>query len=84
MKTQTGTPYYAAPEVWQDKPYTSKCDIWSLGCVIYELTCLCPPFKAKDMKSLYNRVLKGIFPHIPKHYSKELQEAISLLLTVDP
>ena len=53
MKTQTGTPYYASPEVWQDKPYDAKCDIWSLGCVIYELATLNPPFLAPDMNSLY-------------------------------
>ena len=34
-RTQTGTPYYASPEVWNEKPYSSKCDIWSLGVVLY-------------------------------------------------
>lgn len=53
MQTQTGTPYYCPPEVWKDQPYNSKCDIWSLGCVIYELTSLKPPFLAKNMKELY-------------------------------
>lgn len=42
--TQTGTPYYASPEVWRDEPYDFKSDIWSLGCVIYEMITLQPPF----------------------------------------
>lgn len=46
LYTQTGTPYYASPEVWRDKPYDFKSDIWSLGCVLYEICCLKTPFKA--------------------------------------
>jgi NIMA (never in mitosis gene a)-related kinase len=44
--TQTGTPYYASPEVWKDQPYNNKSDIWSLGCVLYEMITLRPPFRA--------------------------------------
>lgn len=33
--TQTGTPYYTSPEIWNNKQYDYKCDIWSLGCVLY-------------------------------------------------
>lgn len=54
--TQTGTPYYAPPEVWKDKPYNNKCDIWSLGCVIYEMATLKPPFRAMDMEGLYRKI----------------------------
>lgn len=57
--TQTGTPYYASPEVWKDQPYDNKSDIWSLGCMIYEMVCLQPPFKAPNMDMLYKKVLSG-------------------------
>lgn len=40
VKTQTGTPYYVAPEIWKGEQYNNKCDIWSLGCVVYELASL--------------------------------------------
>ncbi len=56
LHTQTGTPYYAAPEVWRDEPYDAKADVWSLGCLVYELCNLMPPFRAKDMEGLFEAV----------------------------
>ena len=57
--TQTGTPYYASPEVWRDDPYDQQSDIWSLGCVFYEMCALRPPFKADNMDDLYKKVIRG-------------------------
>lgn len=84
MQTQTGTPYYCPPEVWADKPYSSKCDLWSLGCVIYELTALKPPFLAKNMQELYSKVTRGKYPAIPTHYSKDLAQMIGHCLSLVP
>lgn len=56
VHTQTGTPYYASPEVWRDEPYNIKSDIWSFGCIIYEICKLKPPFYAKSMDVLYDKV----------------------------
>ena len=82
--TQTGTPYYASPEVWKDQPYNFKNDIWALGCVLYEITCLKPPFKAPDMQQLYEKVMKGQYPRIPKTYSRDLAIVIKSMLQVKP
>jgi NIMA (never in mitosis gene a)-related kinase len=57
--TQTGTPYYASPEVWADRPYDYKSDIWSVGCVLYELCTLKPPFRGNNLEQLYKNVTKG-------------------------
>ena len=59
--TQTGTPYYASPQVWKDQPYGVKSDMWSLGCVLYEMAALKPPFTANDLAGLYKKVCAGVF-----------------------
>lgn len=82
--TQTGTPYYASPEVWKDQPYDKKSDIWSLGCVIYELAGLKPPFRSQDMQGLYRKVQKGQYDKLPARYSAELARVIAACLNVLP
>lgn len=84
MHTQTGTPYYASPEVWQDKPYDYKSDIWSLGTVLYEIITLMPPFRATSMQALSQKVIKGIYDPIPKTFSSDLDKMITALIQVNP
>jgi NIMA (never in mitosis gene a)-related kinase len=82
--TQTGTPYYASPEVWNDQPYDIKSDIWSLGCVTFEMLALKPPFRAENMDKLYNKVIKGEYSKISDRYSDDMKTIIKLLLKVNP
>jgi len=82
--TQTGTPYYASPEVWKDEPYNIKSDIWSLGCVLYEMITLKPPFQAASMKGLFKRVCGGKIKRISKIYSIELWTMVKSMLCVNP
>jgi len=84
LYTQTGTPYYASPEVWKDLPYDSKSDMWSLGCVFYEVLALVPPFRAKDMNGLFKKVTAGMFDDPPKIYSSELTNLIKQMIRINP
>ncbi len=84
LHTQTGTPYYASPEVWKDRPYDFKSDIWSLGCVLYEMAALRPPFKAKDMGGLYKKVVAAQYPPLSQRYSHEFREIIQMMLQANP
>lgn len=70
--TQTGTPYYASPEVWRDEPYGMKSDVWSFGCILYEMAALRPPFTGKDMEELFKNVQKAKLTRFSNEYSAEL------------
>ena len=82
--TQTGTPYYASPEVWKDQPYDNKSDIWSLGCITFEMLALKPPFRAENMEKLYNKVIHSQYGKISDSYSQDIKEVIKLILKVNP
>ncbi|ODV62046.1 serine/threonine protein kinase KIN3, partial [Ascoidea rubescens DSM 1968] len=82
--TYVGTPYYMSPEVLTNRPYTPLCDIWSLGCVMYELCASHPPFEAKSHIELYQKIKKGIFPSLPNNYSSKLKSTITACINIDP
>lgn len=79
--TQTGTPYYASPEIWRDKPYDFKSDVWSLGVIFYEICELIVPFKADNLEELFKKVCRGVYPPINKErYSEHLTGVIKSML----
>ncbi|KAK9356286.1 kinase-like domain-containing protein [Lipomyces doorenjongii] len=82
--TYVGTPYYMSPEVLLDQPYTPQSDIWSLGCVIYELCALQPPFTGKSHVQLAQKIKEGRFASLPAGYSSALQRVIAVCLSLSP
>ena len=80
---QIGTPPYASPEVWKNQKISYKCDIWALGCIVYEMCTLRLPFKGKNMHELKENICKGKYEKISSRYSKELWDFIQTLLEVD-
>ncbi|GFR44592.1 hypothetical protein Agub_g5870 [Astrephomene gubernaculifera] len=82
--TVTGTPYYMAPEICTNQPYTYKSDIWSLGCVLYELCTLKHAFAADSLLSLVYQIVRGNFPPIPTdQFTPGLSDLVNRLLARD-
>ncbi|XP_023791270.1 serine/threonine-protein kinase Nek4 isoform X2 [Cyanistes caeruleus] len=82
--TLIGTPYYMSPELFSNKPYNYKSDVWALGCCVYEMATLKHAFSAKDMNSLAYRIIEGKLPPMPKDYSPQLVEIIQTMLNKKP
>lgn len=82
--TCVGTPTYLSPELCQDVPYSIKSDIWALGCLLYELCALKPAFEAKNLLSLFYRIIKGEYTTIPERYSDDMHALIEKMLSLAP
>ncbi|XP_023305500.2 serine/threonine-protein kinase Nek2 [Lucilia cuprina] len=82
-ETFVGTPYYMSPEIVKGSKYDRKSDVWAVGCLIYEMCSLRPPFKGKEFNQLSANISIGKFSSIPDIYSQDLQEIIAFMLEVE-
>eukprot|EP00826_Nyctotherus_ovalis_P030972 TRINITY_DN2472_c0_g4_i1.p1 TRINITY_DN2472_c0_g4~~TRINITY_DN2472_c0_g4_i1.p1 ORF type:complete len:351 (+),score=102.84 TRINITY_DN2472_c0_g4_i1:209-1261(+) len=82
--THVGTPYYMSPEQIAEQRYNEKSDIWSAGCVMYEIAALKPPFQATSQLSLAIKIREGKFDRLPMRYSEELQGLLETMIRVNP
>jgi len=60
MNKRVGTAYYIAPEVLNMK-YDEKCDLWSIGVILYIMLSGFPPFNGKDDYEIIKNIRKGVF-----------------------
>ena len=82
--TAVGTPYYLSPEICENKPYDHKSDVWSLGCVLYEMLTLTHPFEGASLKLLILKIIRGKYPPVSARYGKALRDVLDAMLSKNP
>jgi calcium-dependent protein kinase len=85
MTTKACTPYYVAPEVLDGK-YNEKCDVWSIGVIMYILLCGAPPFFGDSDPEVLRKVKKGKYDFDMEPWKENSQDAkdlINRLLVMD-
>eukprot|EP00041_Stephanoeca_diplocostata_P037459 m.1419703 g.1419703 ORF g.1419703 m.1419703 type:complete len:1947 (-) comp25041_c0_seq7:305-6145(-) len=82
--TVLGTPYYISPELCQGLEYDSKSDIWSLGCILYEMCTLTKAFTGDNLPALVKRIVDGRYTPIGDDYSHELRLLVTQMLSRHP
>lgn len=70
--------------MWSNKGYSFKMDMWSLGCLIYEIAALRLPFESDNIYELLDQIRNARYEPIPDYFSKELGHLIKILLQINP
>lgn len=83
-QTTIGTPYYSSPEIFAGDPYDAKADIWSLGCVLYELLAGRRPFQSSGLRELGRRVQQCRYEALPKELPYGLRDLVDSMLQPSP
>ena len=81
--TMVGTPLYMSPEICEGQNYASKSDIWSMGCVFYEICCLRLPFVSTNLLNLISRITQDAPDPLPLVYSEQVNDIVLSMLIKD-
>eukprot|EP00041_Stephanoeca_diplocostata_P012948 m.220366 g.220366 ORF g.220366 m.220366 type:complete len:292 (-) comp19158_c0_seq2:334-1209(-) len=84
--SMVGTPYYMAPERLSQNEYSYPSDVWSAGCLLYEMSALRSPFQGtKNLYDLGERIQRADYPALPSSvYSQILIQLVTQCLQVCP
>eukprot|EP01119_Soliformovum_irregulare_P021022 TRINITY_DN6904_c0_g1_i1.p1 TRINITY_DN6904_c0_g1~~TRINITY_DN6904_c0_g1_i1.p1 ORF type:complete len:1184 (+),score=269.21 TRINITY_DN6904_c0_g1_i1:793-4344(+) len=83
--SRRGTPCYMAPECFAEEGVFSRLsDLWSLGCVLYEMAMGRPPFLSGTLTDLMTHILREEYPAVPSSVSPPLRDLLAGLLHKDP
>ncbi|NWX83761.1 NEK11 kinase, partial [Nothoprocta pentlandii] len=82
--TFTGTPYYMSPEALKHQGYNTKSDIWSLGCILYEMCCMNHAFSGHNFLSVVLKIVEGDTPSLPDRYPRKMNAVLSSMLSKNP
>lgn len=78
LKGIMGTSYYIAPEVLRDE-YDERCDVWSIGVVLYILLSGKAPFDGGNDDEIIQAILKGEYSMSDPIWEEISEDAISLI-----
>lgn len=83
VRTMVGTPQQLSPEIVENKPYSFKSDIRSIGVLLQEMCTLKPPFDAQSLHFLAAKIVQGKQPPIPSMYSQGIRRIVADCLVVN-
>jgi len=74
-----GTPYYLSPEQALGQPVDERCDIYSLGIMMYEMLAGQKPYRARSVRELLNMHLHAPVPSLPSP-NQRLQPVLAMMM----